>query len=801
MKKIFFLFSIFFSGVSFGLGELKVGILPSIDLEPGGTSSIDLSYYVYNSERDQKIYVNTVFCEKGLALRFNPVNSILEISQDKDFVGFGKLELEISNSLNERASVSLLVRVQKKDLTTFKFKPKQPVNKVFIAGEFNGWNSSLNQLLDEDGDGTYQINLPIPPGLYQYKFVVDGRWIQDPENENKSPDGFGGFNSVINVKGHKPGIFVGISKKIQDKTLNFILKYTTETDSPEVDPDSIIVKVNNKFLGKQYLKWDERKKELKVTIPNLEEGCYQISVNALTKERKLIPEFYFFEKVDKKSSNFFNWRDAVIYFAFTDRFFNGKTSNDNPVDDPELEKSANYLGGDFAGITEKIKDGYFKKLGISAIWISPVIDNPDCAYRDALPPHKKFTGYHGYWPVSFDKVEEHFGTIEELKELVRTAHENNIKVIFDMVLNHVHEDNSIYKKYPNWFSKLLLPDGRKNIRLFDERPLDTWFDEFLPDFDYENSPEAVDFMVDNCLWWIKETNCDGFRLDAVKHMPHVFWKKLRLKIKQEIELPLEKNFYLVGETISSRDKIMEYVSPEELDGQFDFPLYWAIRDVFGYGTAGFERLESERKKSLEAYSKPFAIMSCLLGNHDFARFTAFADGDIKPGMNEKTLAWSNQPEVDNPETYKKLQLAFLFLLSQPGPPMIYYGDEIGLTGAGDPDNRRMMKFENLTKQEKETLDFVSKIVNLRNNKPALRYGTHKTLYLTKDVYVYVKQYFDDFVIIGMNLSDKTQKIFVELPEYLFIKSSLKDYFSGEKVKLNKNKIKMEIKPLSSVIIM
>ncbi|MCS7227490.1 MAG: alpha-amylase family glycosyl hydrolase, partial [Endomicrobia bacterium] len=481
---------------------------------------------------------------------------------------------------------------------------------------------------------------------------------------------------------------------------------------------------------------------------------------------------------------------------------NGNKTNDNPVNDPEVADIANYLGGDFAGIIKKIEEGYFQKLGVNTLWISPVVKNPDKAYRDALPPHRKFTGYHGYWPVSLTEVEPRFGTMQDLQRLVQVTHQHGLKVIFDMVLNHVHEENPLYKEKPYWFGQLLLPDGRKNIRLFDERPIDTWFDEFLPSFDYEKNPDAVDFMVDNCIWWIKQTNCDGFRLDAVKHIPHKFWYKLRLKLRQEVEFVNNKKFYLVGETISSREKIMEYINPYELDGQFDFPLYWAIRDVFGYNSAGFTKLEKERMRSEKIFGVSYAIMSVFLGNHDFARFISYADGDIKPTTNEKELAWTAPPKVENKDSYKKAQLAFVFVLTQSAIPLIYYGDEIGLAGAGDPDNRRMMKFENLTKDERKLLEFVSHLLKLRKEHPALRYGIHHTIYVSDEIYVYIKKYFDDEVIVVLNKSKQKQKIEFEIPEWIVIKSRIfKDKTSSKKIELsNGRKLKLLVPALSSVIL-
>lgn len=438
-----------------------------------------------------------------------------------------------------------------------------------------------------------------------------------------------------------------------------------------------------------------------------------------------------------------SWQDKVIYFIMVDRFKNGDITNDSPIEDPELAQKCNFLGGDLRGIIQKIEDGYFTSLGVNALWLSPVYKAPNKAYRDALPPHHKFTGYHGYWPVNHREIEPRFGTMEELKELVKVAHRHNIKVLLDLVLNHVHIDHRWWKEHPDWFTELELADGRKNIRLFDEFPYTTWFDEFIPTLNHEKR-EVRQAVIDETVWLINETGVDGARLDAVKHKPTIFWKELRERLDREVG----KDFFLFGETISDREKIVEFIGDDMLNGQLDYPLYWVMRDVFA-GREGFFALDHAVNESERVYPEG-SIMSPFIGTHDFSRFITYCNLEGDP----KEVGWIGAPPPPE-EAYKRLQLALTFLLTQKGAPVFLYGDEFGLPGAGDPDNRRMMRFgDELNEMEKETFQYVSRLLHIRNENSAIRRGKRRKMLIERDVYVYLIQHEEDGIIVALNNSDR-----------------------------------------------
>jgi len=188
----------------------------------------------------------------------------------------------------------------------------------------------------------------------------------------------------------------------------------------------------------------------------------------------------------------FQWQDAIIYSLMIDRFANGDKENDKPIIHPELNWRANFQGGDFAGIIDKIESGYFNNIGINTLWISPVNKTSEKAWQEWPEPHRFYSGYHGYWPTSPNETEPRFGTLDEFKKLVETAHRHDLKVLLDFVSNHVHIEHPYFQEHRDWFGDYNLPDGTQNIRRWDEYRLTTWFDTFLAPFDYENSAEAVE---------------------------------------------------------------------------------------------------------------------------------------------------------------------------------------------------------------------------------------------------------------------------------------------------------------------
>jgi glycosidase len=457
-----------------------------------------------------------------------------------------------------------------------------------------------------------------------------------------------------------------------------------------------------------------------------------------------------------------DWESTIFYFLMIDRFNNGTPTNDFPVDDPEILPKANHFGGDLVGITDKIKDGYFQDLGINTIWLSPITQNPLEAYGLWPEPRSRFSGYHGYWPISLTKVDFRFGKESELIELIQTAHENDMNIVLDFVANHVHEKHPLYIKHPEWATELYLPDGTLNTEKWDEYRLTTWFDTHLPTLDLEN-PEVTNLIADSAVFWIKEYNMDGFRHDATKHIPEIFWRTLTKKLKNEVMIPENKRIYQVGETYGNRELIGSYINTGMLDAQFDFGVYDASVSVFAKDNEPFELLIGSLNESLNHYGY-HNVMNYISGNQDKPRFISLAGGAVKFDEDSKLAGWTREIGVGELIAYKKLQSLIAFNMTIPGIPTIYYGDEYGMPGANDPDNRRMMKFDDLSPEEFETREITKKLINLRRSNLALTFGNFEVLHLDKYTMAYMRTYLDHMAIVIFNKSKKPIPVKLNIPE-------------------------------------
>ena len=494
---------------------------------------------------------------------------------------------------------------------------------------------------------------------------------------------------------------------------------------------------------------------------------------------------------DAKALNRFDKRASTLYFLMIDRFNNGDKTNDHPLNSKEVLPIADYMGGDIAGVIQKLKDGYFEQMGINTIWLSPITQNPEGAYGLWKNPRTKFSGYHGYWPVSSSKVDYRLGTSNELKELVSEAHKRNINVILDYVANHVHEEHPLYKEHKDWATDLYLPDGTMNTERWDDHRLTTWFDTFLPTLDLER-PEVYQPMSDSALFWIKEYDLDGFRHDATKHIPEVFWRTLTYKLKQNVMFPKKETIYQVGETYGSRDLIASYIGSGQMDGQFDFNVYDDAVPVFALPNESFIRLNNSLNESFKYYGI-HNMMSYISGNQDRARFISYAAGDLSFSEDSKAAGWSRRIGERKPSdeaAYDKLIQLVTFNTTIPGIPVIYYGDEIGMTGGNDPDNRRMMRFDNLSEDETMVKSKVAALNNLRRNSMALMYGDFIPLRVEKDVYAYLRSYFGQDVVVIFNKGSEPVTLKLDLPEKERM-NPFKALFDG-KFSYDKSKLILEI---------
>ncbi|MBI4647029.1 MAG: alpha-amylase [Bacteroidia bacterium] len=737
------------------------GLATPVNLDPVETKVYLTDYF------NDVTKIDSVICHSSLQTKLSDDKKELVLSCTRaEIPWLSELQVKIGGEI-----YSILVKKSRKIKQTVSFASKGKIyESVQIAGEMNNWNPANGNMSDKSGN--WEIELWLNPGKYQYQLVVDGVWMLDPANPETVDNNMGGFNSLLVVtpvlnepapvlytkKYEGDKLTIGIKNKI---TALFVYwqNYRMEESSPE-KPEA----------------------EITITIPQ-EAGYYHrsyiriLACNESGISNDLLLPFAYRNIITKpdelKRDDF---EASIIYFLLVDRFYNGQQANDHPLKDKDIAPQADYYGGDLAGITQKIREDYFSDIGINMLWISPIVQNPLEGYVECIEPHSKFSGYHGYWPIATIKIDHRFGTDNEFQTLIDEAHDGNINVILDFVANHVHEKHPVYQEHPDWATELILPDGRKNLRLWDEQRLTTWFDTFLPTFDLFK-PEVIKFQSDSALYWIQKFELDGFRHDATKHIPEVFWRSLTKNMKDKIMLPENKKLYQIGETFGSRELIGSYVGSGMLNAQFDFNLYFDTRTAFAVDASSFKNLEQSLNESLDYYGRHH-LMGNITGNHDIARFISYAGEALKFSEDDKEAGWTRNIKVENPVGYKKLAALTAFIMTVPGIPVIYYGDEIGMPGAGDPDNRRPMKFDNLSPDEKWTKETVKKLVQLRKENITLIFGDYLTLKVTTDEFVYARTYFDKTSIIIFNKSSESRKVVFEVLEQINCKGLKRNFSAG-----------------------
>ena len=453
----------------------------------------------------------------------------------------------------------------------------------------------------------------------------------------------------------------------------------------------------------------------------------------------------------------------VLYSLMIDRFHNGNKKNDWKMNSPEVLDIVDYQGGDIAGITQKIKDGFFNDLGITTIWISPITQNPWDAWGlnkfpngnkyDNTKAYTKFSGYHGYWPIYATEVEKRFTTEEELHEMLAVAHAHGLNVILDYVANHMHINSPTLQAHPDWHTDSILPDGRRNFELWDEARLTTWFDVRIPTLDLER-PEVCAPMTDSALVWLEKFDFDGFRHDACKHIPLNYWRELGAKMKQRYP---NRHIWMIGETYGDTKLIGSYVKSGLLNSQFDFNIYHTAIDVFGKPNQSLKSINKTILESLAAYGSHHT-MGNISGNHDKCRFISLAGGAVSWNESDKAAGWERHIGVTadgdaarEEAAYKAAMLLEVINLTIPGVPCIYQGDEYAEAGANDPDNRHMMKFNGLSERQQQFRDEVQKLVQMRRNSLPLIYGDYIPVTVTDKLLVFDRTYMGQTVRVTIDL--------------------------------------------------
>ncbi len=651
------------------------------------------------------------------------------------------------------------IPVYKSSMTefTFTYTPSKPdVQKVELAGSINGWNRKATPL--ERVGEAFQTKLILQPGLYQYRIWEDDQEKMDANNPNQVPNGLGAFNNTFEVGKANVKAPRIISSGQNNNVVEFTLLDSIDVAVAYFNNEEIPTHIAGDQLHVTLS--DSQRSETSGTL-RVFAAQGDVRSNDLVlpiQSGKVIMDASMLPRADMHK--------AVMYFLMVDRFNDGNPANNFPTQDASIQPKANNLGGDLSGITAKIKSGYFRDLGINTIWISPITTNAEGAWglwNKGIT--STFSAYHGYWPTSLRTIDYRFGNEAEFKELIALAHAQNMNVILDYVAHHVHQNHPLLVQQSDWTTPLYLPDGRMNTELWDEERLTTWFDTFLPTLNFAK-PEVVEAMSDTAMFWVNNYELDGFRHDATKHIREEFWRGLTTKVKKYQQAHPERSVYQIGETYGSPELISSYISSGQMDAQFDFNLYDAMVDAFGKDDTDFKNLQRVLEESMKYYGHHH-MMGNITGNQDRARFISYADGSVAPGEDAKLAGWTRDIQNRGPDGYAKLRMLTTFMLTTPGIPCIYYGDEIGMPGGNDPDNRRMMIFDGWNEEQQKTFTHQKTLIALRNEHMALIYGDTHILKNDAQALVYCRTYMGQHALIVLDKSVGSEERWtLELPVWL-----------------------------------
>ena len=594
----------------------------------------------------------------------------------------------------------------------------------------------------------------VSTGDYYYYYVVDGTEELDAFNSEKA-DYSGKECSVCHFKKANVSVTASLSQYAMDYNDNNVLSVElTAKDGEGLETSeiaAITADLSELGLGKEFAIEPELMegtisclntvaagvKNIPVTVKDIYGNVYTTATNVTVTERK-------------KSAGDFDWDEAVIYFAVTDRFFDGDASNNDAygVGDYNVgEKGgSSYHGGDFAGLNQKLD--YLKDLGVNTIWITPIVENITEDQHDNETDTATY-GYHGYWASDFTKLNKHLGKEQQFKALLDAAHSKGMKIMVDVVLNHAGYGT---EKYFN--SILTDADGNSISMIRDSNNTISGDDKYdslsdLPDFVTENKA-VTDQLVTWQTEWMSKYSIDYYRVDTVKHVETTTWEAFKNSLTK-----VNPDFKMIGEYsgagyANNAGELGTGSMDALLDFDFnDFAQKFVTGDISG--------VESSLQKRNGAINNT-ATMGSFLSSHD-----------------EDSLQYKlvNESKLSEEEAYNLMKVAATLQITAKGQPVLYYGEEIGQGGANNwpyQTNRRDFDWTELEKQKADSnsiYNHYKTMLAIRNAyTDVFARGNRSTVAVSDaDGYeVISRSYGNNTLYVGMNVKEAEKEVVIPVAE-------------------------------------
>ena len=660
----------------------------------------------------------------------------------------------------------------------FVYRADKKLDAVNVAGQFNNWNKDANPL-KVDADGlTWRANVPLSVGSYQYKFVLNGdNWIVDPANQNKFTEADGNVNSLLLVL---PPDYQTPASPADGQTVLSALHH--EQSVPYLNYDrgqlSFELRARPRDLSAVWLQLAGKRVPMKLAHSDDVYAYYQATISW---DKKTDLSYDFVLQDGNRSENFganglnapakFRldaqtyqpfvvpaWVEKTVFYQiFPDRFANGDKANDPKNVAPWNSKPTgdSRFGGDIAGVRQHLP--YLKNLGVGSVYFNPVFESPS---------------NHRYDATDYKKIDPQFGTNAQFTDLTRAMQTDGIRTVMDFVFNHTATDfapfadvvkNGPNSKYKDWYLVKSFP-----VRVGNPPNYVGWNGyAAMPKLNLTN-PQTADYMLDLVNFWKREVPLSGIRLDVADEVDIRFWRQLRARVKN-----LDPQMWIVGERWSDASP---WLKGDQWDGAMNYPFLFANVDFFADNKTSPSQFGARLMDTYNAYPPQVSrAMLNLLSSHDRPRFL--------------TVAKSNP---------KLQQLAATVQFTWPGAPSIYYGEELGMEGAADPDNRRGMTWDKAT-PENSMLSFYKKLIQIRNANPVLQSGDPAILMANDGAktLAYSRTLNGKMAVIAVNRSESAQSLEIPLSQT----AKFADALNGKTYAVANGSLKVELPPLSSAILL
>lgn len=596
--------------------------------------------------------------------------------------------------------------------------------------------------------------------LYRYK--VGEKYILDKYNDKKEKKDGNDYSYIEYYK-----LNASIQAEVMNASFNYnennVVKFTVNQDENEKKLEVASASIDVSSLGGS---------SALAIVPDLQAVTISATTDT-TLGKKTLPivvtdqygnEYTTSVQVEvaarnKKNADDFDWDESVIYFMVTDRFFDGNESNNTASGAKTYGKdnAGLYHGGDFAGITQKLD--YLEDLGINTIWITPIVENiPGVTVTDTGKEDVPYNAaYHGYWASDFTKLNPTLGTKEEFQTLIDQAHNRGIRIMVDIVVNHAGYDT----EFGN-----MIRSGEDIVSGSDQK--DSLSN--LPDFRTED-PVVSAQLVKWQTQWVKDFGIDYFRVDTVKHVENDTWAELKNALTKT-----DPNFKMIGEYAGGGYASNgNTLGTGEMDSDLDFDFNDQAANFVKGNISSVENFLASRNSALNNTY----MTGQFLGSHD------------EDGFKQKLLDGGMKEDA---ATAASMVAASLQITAK-GQPVIYYGEEIGLTGLNNyPYQTNRYDFDwTMVNSDNKTYQHYKKMLSIRNAyTDVFARGDRKTI-LASDENGYdivSRSYKGTKLYVGLNIKDVAQT--VEIPVSENNGTVLKDLYSGKTYTVSNGKIKVII---------